>query len=84
MGFLNVNVFIQSRKNKHIDERFDIPSKIGLKLNCLKCGSSVAPRKPIEALVAAMLIAHTIIPGIFNKLNIEAENFFTLKLICYS
>lgn len=50
-----------------------LPSKTGLKLNCLKCGSSVAPRNPIDALVAIILIAHTIIPGIFNNDMIEAK-----------
>lgn len=49
------------------------PSKMGVKSNWRRCGSSVAPRKPIDALVAIMLIPHTTIPGIFNKVSIEAE-----------
>ena len=51
--------------------RNHLPSKTGLKSNCLKCGSSVAARKPIDALVAMMLIEHTIMPGIFISDNIE-------------
>lgn len=50
-----------------------LPSKTGLNSNCLKCGSKVAPRKPIEALVAIILIAHTRTPGIFNKDEIETK-----------
>lgn len=43
------------------------PSSIAVKSNCLRCGSSVAPRKPIDALVAIILNAHTKTPGIFIK-----------------
>lgn len=54
--------------------KFYIPSRIGLKLNCLKCGSSVAPMNPMDALVAIIVREQTIIAGIFNNENIEAEN----------
>lgn len=40
------------------------PNATGVKLNCRKCGSSVAPRKPIEILVAMMLSELTMTPGI--------------------
>lgn len=57
-----------------------LPSKTGDKSKMRRCGSSVAPRKPIEALAAIMLIAHTIIPGIFNKDSIEAANAWISKI----
>lgn len=50
-----------------------IPSNTGLKSNCRKCGSNVAPRKPIDALVAIILKAHTTIPGIFINAGIDAK-----------
>lgn len=46
---------------------FVSPSSIAVKSNCLRCGSSVAPKKPIDALVAIILNAHTKTPGIFIK-----------------
>lgn len=51
-----------------------LPSKTGPRLNCLKCGSSVAPRKPIDALVAIILIEHTKTPGIFKSVGIDTVN----------
>lgn len=46
---------------------FVSPSSIAVKSNCLRCGSSVAPKKPIDALVAIILNPHTKTPGIFIK-----------------
>lgn len=40
------------------------PNAIGVKSNCRKWGSSVAPRKPIDTLVAMMLNELTMTPGI--------------------
>lgn len=42
------------------------PNTIGLKLKSLKCGSNVALKKLIDALVALIANAFTKIPGIFN------------------
>lgn len=47
------------------------PSKTGLKSNCLKCGSSVAAKNPIDALAAIIVIEQTIIAGILSSDNIE-------------
>lgn len=57
-----------------------LPSSTAVKSNCRKCGSSVAPKNPIDALVAIMLIEHTIIPGIFNNDNIDAEIKYKQKI----
>lgn len=51
------------------------PSITGVKSNCLKCGSSVAAKNPIDALVATILIEHTITPGILNSDSIETEMY---------
>lgn len=46
------------------------PICTAVKLNCLKCGSSVALMNPIEAEVAQMPKVQTTTPGIFIRLNI--------------
>lgn len=47
------------------------PIMTALRSNCLKCGSSVALMKPIDADVAQMPNVQTKTPGIFNTCNID-------------
>lgn len=42
--------------------------------NCLRCGSNVADKNPIDTLVAAMLSAQTITAGIRRRLTMDAGN----------
>lgn len=48
------------------------PSITGLRLNCRRCGSSRAPKNPIDALVAIIPSEHTKMLGIFNNVSIDA------------
>lgn len=49
------------------------PSITGLRLNCRRCGSSRAPKNPIDALVAIILNEHTKMLGIFSNVTMDAE-----------
>lgn len=77
---LNEIVWKIEWKQKNYCQFEILPSNTGLKLNWRRCGSSVAPRNPIDALVAIMLIEHTIIPGIFNKERIETGSRIEILL----
>lgn len=48
------------------EDKIILPKNIGPKSNCRKCGSNVALKKPIDALVAQIPTAHTKTPGIFR------------------
>lgn len=59
-----------------------IPNNIGPKSNCRRCGSNVADRNPIDALVAQIPTAHTTTPGILRTDLMFAENWiYQLRLM---
>lgn len=60
----------------HCSATFDfIPNNIGPSSNCRKCGSNVALKNPIDALVAQIPTAHTITPGILRTAFRFAESY---------
>lgn len=61
-----------------------LPSNIGPNSNWRKCGSKVALRNPIDALVAQIPTAHTTTPGIFRTdLMFAVENYKNSFLISH-
>lgn len=65
----------EERKKRFLKKfnKYNLPSTTGPILNCRRCGSSRAPKNPIDALVAIILIEHTKMLGIFNNVINEAE-----------
>lgn len=51
-----------------------LPSNIGPNSNCRRCGSKVALKNPIDALVAQIPTAQTTTPGILRTDLMFAEN----------